>query len=253
MNADQPVRPANIANIVGINQGHRPLTMEEPRAPGLKASAFDDHRRRGAIVVDTRSTAAFGGGHVPGAYHVHLDHAEFEQRVGWITPPDVPMLLILERDADIVRALHALGFVGLDHRVQGYLVGGIGAWMAGGHAVEPLPQITVHQLHEQLRARHDLRMLDVREASEWNAGHIEGARHMTYKYLSWQLDRLDLKPEDAIAVVCQGSVRSSTACSILKMKGYRNLRNVIGGMSAWRAAGLPTVDATGCAIEGRPR
>ncbi len=239
MNADQPSRPANIANIVAINQGHRPLTMEEPSAPGLTADAFAALAAEGAIVVDTRSTAAFGGGHVPGAYHVHLTNAEFEQRAGWITPPDVPVLLLLDKDADIARALHALAFVGLDRRVRGYLAGGIGAWMAAGRPVETLPQMTVHQLHEQLNAGTGLRALDVRDPSEHAAGHLAGARFMSYKELAWQADRLGLAPDEPIAVVCEGGVRSSTACSLLLRHGYRNLRNVIGGMSAWTAAGLP--------------
>ena len=253
MNADQPARPANIANIVAINQGHRPLTMEEPAAPALPVAAFAARAAEGAIVVDTRSTAAFGGGHVPGAYHVHLTNAEFEQRVGWITPPDVPMLLMLDRDADIARALHALAFVGLDRRVLGYLAGGIGAWMAAGRPLETLPQMTVYQLHEQLRGANGLRTLDVREPSEFAAGHLDGARFMNYKLLAWQADGLDLDPGEPIAVVCEGGVRSSTACSLLLRRGYRKLRNVTGGMSAWAAAGLPMVDGNGRAVAPRPR
>jgi hydroxyacylglutathione hydrolase len=244
MNADQPARPANLANIVAINQGHRPLTMEEPAAPGLPVAAFAARAAEGAVVVDTRSTAAFGGGHVPGAYHVHLTNAEFEQRVGWITPPDVPVLLMLDKDADIARALHALAFVGLDRRVQGYLAGGIGAWMAAGRPLETLPQMTVHQLHEQLRGGNGLRTLDVREPSEFAAGHLAGARFMSYKHVAWQADQLDLDPGEPIAVVCEGGVRSSTACSLLLRRGYRNLRNVIGGMAAWTAAGLPLEKAS---------
>lgn len=253
MNADQPVRPANIANIVAINQGHRPLTMEEPTAPGLPVRAFEARAAEGALVLDTRSTAAFGGGHVPGAFHVHLTNSEFEQRVGWITPPDVPMLLMLGQDTNIGRALHALAFVGLDRRVQGYLAGGIGAWMAGGRPLETLPQMTVHQLHEQLRGANGLRTLDVREPAEIVVGHLDGARFMSYKQLAWQADRLDLDPGEPIAVICEGGVRSSTACSLLMRRGYRNLRNVIGGMSAWAAAGLPMVDGNGRAVAPRLR
>lgn len=244
MNADQPARPANVANIVAINQGLRPLTMEEPTAPGLTVADFAARAAEGAIVVDTRSTAAFGGGHVPGAYHVHLSNAEFEQRVGWITPPDVPALLLLDKDADIAPALRALAFVGLDRRVEGYLAGGIGAWMAAGRPVETLPQMTVHQLHERLRGGNGLRALDVREPSELLAGHVEGARFMSYKAIAWQADRLDLAPDEPIAIVCEGGVRSSTACSLLLRRGYRRLHNVIGGMSAWTAAGLPLARAS---------
>jgi len=245
MNADQPARPANIANIVAINQGRRPLTMEAPSAPGLTLDAFDARRAAGAIVIDTRSTAAYAAGHVPGVYHVHLTNAEFEQRVGWLTPPDQAILLVLERDADRSRALHALAFVGLDARVEGYLKGGMRTWMADGRPMAMLPQVTVHELHDRLQAANGQRTLDVRESVEWRAGHVAGACHLTYKEIALRIGELGLAPDDPIAVVCEGGVRSSTACSLLEMRGYRNLVNVAGGMAAWTAARLPTVDAAG--------
>jgi len=253
MNADQPARPANIGNIVAINQGRRPLTTGMPSAPALALAAFEDLHGRGLPVLDTRSTAAFGVGHIPGAYHVPLTHAEFEQRVGWVMPPDAPMLLVLDRDADVGRALRALAFVGLDGRVEGCLKRGMGAWVAAGRPMATLPQITVHQLRDRLAADRGLRALDVREISEWNAGHIDDARYMNYKQLGDRLGDLGLAPGDPVAVVCAAGTRSSTACSMLEMRGYRNLHNVTGGMTAWAAAGLPMVDAAGCAVGSRAR
>lgn len=241
MNADQPAQPANIANIVAINQGRRPLTTGVPSAPALALAAFEDLRSRGLPVLDTRSTAAFGVGHIPGAYHVPLTNAEFEQRVGWVMPPDASMLLVLDRDEDVVRALRALAFVGLDRRVDGYLKGGMGTWVSAARPMATLPQITVHQLRDRLAADHGLRALDVREAAEWSGGHIDGARHMSYKQLGERVGELGLAPDDPVAVVCARGTRSSTACSLLEMRGYRNLFNVTGGMNAWAAARLPMV------------
>ena len=245
MNADQPARPANIANIVAINQGRRPLTMGEPTAPGLALEAFDARRAAGAVVVDTRSTAAYAAGHVPGVYHVHLTNAEFEQRVGWLVPPDRPILLVVERKDDVARALGALAFVGLDARVEGYLKGGMQAWIDDGRPMATLPQMTVHELHERLEAANGQRTLDVREAAEWRAFHIDGARQLSYTQLVERIGELGFAPDDPIAVVCEGGVRSSTACSLLEMRGYRKLANVAGGMTAWSAARLPSVDAAG--------
>jgi len=184
---------------------------------------------------------------------VHLTNAEFEQRVGWLVPPDAPILLVLERDADLGRALHALAFVGLDARVEGYLEGGMRAWVAAGRPMTMLPQISVHELRDRLEAASGQRTLDVREPAEWRAGHIAGARHLIYKAIAGGLDGLGFAPDDPIAVVCEGGVRSSTACSLLEMRGYRNLANVAGGMTAWTAAGLPVVNAAGAAnAERRP-
>lgn len=243
MTRDQPVRPANIVNIVAINQGKRPLTIDEPQAPGLSPQEVARLIEQEHIVVDARSQGMFGAGHIPGAYNIQLDSPEFEQRVGWVTPLDVPMILVLEHDAEAQRAMHALAFLGLDHRVEGFLVDGVTAWLNSGLPVETLPQLSVQQLHGFLQSRNgiDMQVLDVRETSEWDAGHIEGAHYMNYKQLREQIEQLSLTPDDHISVVCAGGLRSSTACSILMMNGYRHLYNTTGGMGAWTAANLPLV------------
>ena len=77
MNEGQPVRPANILHIVAINQGKAPLTMEEPVAPAYSPQQVQALVEEGCVVVDTRSSCDFGGGHVPGAYNRQVGCAEF--------------------------------------------------------------------------------------------------------------------------------------------------------------------------------
>ncbi|MFQ5689498.1 MAG: rhodanese-like domain-containing protein [Gemmatimonadota bacterium] len=239
MNEGQPPRPANAERIVAINQGKRRLSMDLPRPPALTDEDLARSLSDGQLVLDTRSSAAFGAGHVPGSYHVHLSSPQFEQRVGWVTPPDVPLALVLERDSDMEQAVLALAFLGLDQRVMGYLAGGVGAWIAAGSAVATLSQVSVHGLDRSLRDGGGWRVLDVRESDEWDEGHVEGACHMSYKELGERLTELPLEPDEELAVVCGGGVRSSTACSILLRHGFERVHNVTGGMSAWTAAGLP--------------
>lgn len=248
MNQDQPIRPANILNIVEINQGKRPLTIDEPHAPALSTSEVSDLIAAGHLIVDTRSEASFGAGHIPGAYNIQLKSPEFEQRIGWVTPLDVPLVLVFEDDAEVRKALHAMAFVGLDGRAKGYLRGGVKNWLNEGLQLQTIPQMSVQQLNHHLQNGADMKVLDVRETSEWEAGHIENAHYMNYKYMRQQIDELSLTPDDHISVVCARGLRSSTACSILLMNGYRNVHNVTGGMGAWAAAGLPMVDVAGAAV-----
>lgn len=248
MNQDQPLRPANIGNIVAINQGRRPLTMGDPTAPELSPREFAALAHAGHLVIDTRDSADFGAGHIPGAYNLQISSPEFEQRVGWVTPVDEPMLLVLPKGTDPARALEPLAFLGLDQRVKGILDGGMGAWIGAGLPHETLPQISVHQLMRHLGNGSPMRVLDVRETSEWDDGHIEGASYLNYKRLREHMDELDIATDEALAVLCAGGVRSSTACSLLQMAGYQRVHNVTGGMGAWRAASLPMVDAQGCAV-----
>lgn len=250
MNADQPVRPANIIDIVGINQGLRPLTMEEPRAAALDPSAFADAQDRGAIVIDSRPSAAFGAAHIAGSLNVHLTSPEFEQRVGWVTPIDVPLLLVVGSDDLMPRAMHALAFVGLDRRVHGFLRGGIEAWRDAGRPTAAVDQATVEELRRRLATADAPRVLDVREAVEWNAGHIEGAHLQSYRQLEQRIGDLPFARDEPIAVVCHSGSRSSTAASMLRRHGFTRVSNVAGGMVAWQGAGFPMVDAAGCPLSG---
>ena len=231
MNEDQPIRPANILNIVAINQGRLPLTAETPTAPALDAGAFAELAAGGHVVVDARSSAAFGAGHVPGAFNIQVENSAFEQRVGWVTPLDAPLLLVLDDDEDAGRAMHKLAFIGLDSRVRGFLAGGMGAW------TEPrgdVPQISVEDLRDRLA--HEMQLLDVRPDGDFETAHIEGAHHMDLRILPERVDELGLEPTGELFVVCEAGQASSTACGVLLRNGFERVRNVVGGMRAWNAA-----------------
>lgn len=241
MSEGQPTRPANILEIVAINQGRSPLTMGEPKAPALGAEKFAELVTEGHVVVDTRTPAAFGSGHIPGAYNFNLASSEFEQRVGWVAPLDAPLLLVVDSPAAVAKALHKLAFIGLDQRVKGFLAGGMNSWIGAGKNHQTLRQISVHELDHHLKNGREMRALDVRETGERDEGHIAGASSMSFKVLDQRLDEIGIGPDEPVSVVCAHGIRSSTACSILLRRGFEKVHNVTGGMSAWNAAGLPTV------------
>ena len=244
MNQEQPLRPANIANIVGINQGKRPLTMETPVAEALSPAAANELMQNGCLVIDSRSSATFGAGHIPGAYNMQLSSSEFEQRVGWVAPIDAPMILVTNTAEEAQRAIYLLAFLGLDQRVKGFVEGGMEAWASAGLPVSKLEQMSVQTLYQKLQSNGH-QVLDVRETSEWDEGHVENAHYMNFKVIRNRIGELSLTPEDHVAIVCATGKRSSTAGSILLMNGYQHVVNVIGGMTAWREAGYPMINAEG--------
>jgi hydroxyacylglutathione hydrolase len=84
-----------------------------------------------------------------------------------------------------------------------------------------------------------LQVLDVRRETEWQAGHIDGARLWPLDRFATELPRLDNgKP---LAVHCKSGYRSAVACSLLLRAGYHNISNVVGGFDAWQQAALPCV------------
>lgn len=250
MEDDQPIKPANILNIVATNQGRRELTRGRPTAKPLTPERVQKLLEDGHYLIDTRSSADYGGGHVRGSINVQMSSKEFEQRVGWVVPDDSPIILLTDRDEDAQTCIYNMAFIGLDQFVVGFVEGGLEAWMASGYPVETTPQMDVFTLHERLSA-NGLRVLDVREQDEWDDGHIEGAVLMPYTHLAPQLgvpprfDELGLDRSDSIAVTCATAKRSSTAIGLLLREGYTNLYNVTGGMEAWAHAGLPMVDKEG--------
>lgn len=84
----------------------------------------------------------------------------------------------------------------------------------------------------------DLQLLDVREPIEWVAGHVDGAVHVPMGQLHAQQDRL--ATDRTIAVICRSGHRSAAVATALRRAGYDAV-NVLGGMHAWAADGLPFV------------
>lgn len=82
-------------------------------------------------------------------------------------------------------------------------------------------------------------ILDVRTPEEFAAGHIPGARNVPVQDLPHQLASLNLSPSQEIVVHCEKGGRAATAESLLRDKGYTNVRDLTGHMSTWRADKLP--------------
>jgi len=253
MQDDQPLKPADILNIVATNQGKRPLTPHIPKAKPLSPAQVKQRIAEGHLIVDTRETAVFGAGHIPGAFNAQLSSSEFEQRVGWVTPDDAQIILVTEQDADAQKAIYNMGFIALDSNVSGYLEGGLTAWMDAGHSVQTVGQMDVHTLKHRLN-ENELQVLDVRDREEWDEGHIEGAHFMKFTSMAQQLDippqigKLPFTKKQHIAVTCATGKRSGTAISMMLREGYKHLYNVTGGMEAWGNAGFNMIDQEGCVI-----
>ena len=251
MGEGQRVRPANMPRIVATNQGRRPLTPKTPRVRPLSPERVRELVAGGHAVVDARSAAAFGAGHIGGAYHAPGSEASFAQRVGWIVPEGAGLILVAETAEDAQALLYRMAFVALDRGVAGYLEGGMRAWADAGLPAERTPQMEVRELREELAATGGLRVLDVRDPDEWEEGHLEGALLMPYTDLVPRpgapapAEALGLGTADPLAVVCGSGSRSSTATSLLLRSGHRDVRNVAGGLGAWKAAGYPVVHGAG--------
>lgn len=83
------------------------------------------------------------------------------------------------------------------------------------------------------------RLIDVREAWEFKAGHIPAARNMPLSSISKQLDG-KLKPDGRpVVLICASGARSGRAARLLAKHGFDELANLTGGTNAWARQGLP--------------
>lgn len=232
LTGELPPQPPHFKRIVERNRG--PFSTEELVVRALSVDEVDAMRREGAIVLDTRSSEAFGGGHIPGALNVDMHKDQFPTRASWVLPPDKDVVLVLPSDDDLGRAVSSLAAVG-QLGVKGYLLGGMAAWDSSGRHLEAVRQLPVAELHERMEAgSNPYTVLDVREPSEWREGHIEGAINIPFHQLASHID--DVPSNKPVAAVCGSGNRSSIAASILKREGFEPV-NIAGGMDAWKGAG----------------
>ncbi|MDO8484041.1 MAG: molybdopterin-synthase adenylyltransferase MoeB [Candidatus Limnocylindrales bacterium] len=81
-------------------------------------------------------------------------------------------------------------------------------------------------------------IVDVREASEWEQGHLPGARHVSKSYIEGQIEGAVPDRDAPVILYCAGGVRSLFAAQTLSEMGYTNVASMSGGFQAWKGAGL---------------
>jgi rhodanese-related sulfurtransferase len=207
------------------------------KLPVLKKMSPDDMNQmmngKDTLVLDIRHYDSFGGQHISGAYHIDLD-GNFSTFAGWVLPPDMNILLVSYDDEQAEKARIGLHRVGLD-RVIGFLDGSMFAWSKSGLPSGHIGQLSSGELHEMSTDSNRFVIVDVRAPSEYHSFHIQGAVNIPVADLRTRHRELDLQM--TIAVVCSTGHRSSLGASILKQHGFKDLRNVAGGMTGYSAAG----------------
>ncbi|MBI1781167.1 MAG: rhodanese-like domain-containing protein [Sphingobacteriales bacterium] len=94
--------------------------------------------------------------------------------------------------------------------------------------------ITAEEVKARLDAGEKINLVDVREPHENAEFNIGGILHPLGKVQTMQVEELeDLKDEEVI-IYCRSGNRSGQACQILDMLGFKNTKNLVGGMLGWQ-------------------
>ena len=122
---------------------------------------------------------------------------------------------------------------------DGGVVAGFEAWRAAGRPVESGERLDLGVLASRLSAGGPDApfVIDVRQLSEFESGHVPDSLHIGAGDLPGMLDRL---PRDRpIATICASGYRSSVAASMLRAAGFKRVATAGGGTSDWAAHGYP--------------
>jgi molybdopterin/thiamine biosynthesis adenylyltransferase/rhodanese-related sulfurtransferase len=96
-------------------------------------------------------------------------------------------------------------------------------------------------------------LVDVREASEWEQGHVPGARHISKSYIEQQIEAAAPDRDAPVILYCAGGVRSLFAAQTLAEMGYTDVASMSGGFQAWKGAGLSFVTPVVLSSEQKQR
>lgn len=100
-------------------------------------------------------------------------------------------------------------------------------------------ELTLDEARARLAANPHVILLDVREDSEWHAGHAAQAQHLGKGILERDLEKRFPDPDAEIIMYCGGGFRSALTCDAAQRMGYRNVASLLGGYKALAAAGWP--------------
>jgi molybdopterin/thiamine biosynthesis adenylyltransferase/rhodanese-related sulfurtransferase len=102
-------------------------------------------------------------------------------------------------------------------------------------AREQIREVTVQDLKDLPPG--SAAVVDVREASEWEQGHVPGASHVSKSYIEQQIEGIAPDRDQPVVLYCAGGVRSLFAAQTLVDMGYTDVVSVKGGFQAWKSAG----------------
>ncbi|MEZ5280331.1 MAG: rhodanese-like domain-containing protein [Acidimicrobiales bacterium] len=226
----QPAAPAYFLHDAITNRKVHDVFDESQSIPEMPLE--EAHRRAGEgefVIIDTRSPLEFAVGHVRGAVNVPLD-GRYAEQAGMVVSADQDIVVVGD-DGSHIEAMIRLGRIGFD-RVVGHVSYYEQSMLSHPSLVAEAPRMVVNDV-----AGLDLdavQLLDVRNPGETAEGIIPGAQLIPLAQLPARAaDELDSgRP---VVVYCASGQRSSVASSWLRLNGFADVTDVIGGYNGWSA------------------
>lgn len=222
----QPEPPFYFAMMKHVNKVGIELIKNLPKVNAISSlKEIETLIEEGHQVVDTRTHAQFGEGHIRGTINIPLNNS-FTNWSGWLVDYEKP-LYVLGDPEKLEEVLIALRSIGIDH-VLGYA--NVAEVIAEATDLQSYDTITPADA-QPLIENDEVYLIDVRNQSEVDEGSIDKMVHIM---LGTVLRRLaEVKTDKKIIVQCQAGGRSAIAASLLQANGIENVVNMLGGYSRW--------------------
>jgi rhodanese-related sulfurtransferase len=107
-----------------------------------------------------------------------------------------------------------------------------------------IKETNVQEVKKRLDAGEQFTLVDTREDSEWERGHITGAIHIGRGVIERDIEQLIPDTSTPLVLYCGGGFRSALAAESLQKMGYTNVLSIDGGWKGWNAAGYPTTSSS---------
>jgi hydroxyacylglutathione hydrolase len=215
--------PAYFAWLSEANRQGPEVLPGEPALPGLTVEQVKALIAQGAVIVDVRPVADVAAGHIPGAISIALRSA-FATWLGSVIDSATPIVIVRNPDqppGDILWPALTIGYT----RIVGELAGGMPGWIGAGQPVATTALVTP--------GRVEGRVLDIRQDSEYRAGHLPHARHIELGSLTAYAGDVEGGP---VTVMCGHGERAMTAATLLQRDGHPSVSVLDGGARDWARA-----------------
>ncbi|RYF86902.1 MAG: MBL fold metallo-hydrolase, partial [Chitinophagaceae bacterium] len=229
---DQPEPPKYFAMMKHLNKVDRPLLTEVPKLKQLNSAELEAAMAKGMKLIDARHKTDFAAGFIPGSINIQGNNS-FATWAGWLLKYDEQFIILADESQldDLTRKLMRIG---LDN-IYGYIPS-TSVWTSTGKDLQKANVISLSTAKERLK-NNNVQLIDLRGASEYNAGHIAQANNVFVGTLPDNLDKVS-KTKDVI-IYCQSGDRATIGYSILAKNGFNNVSNFAGSINEWVNAGEP--------------
>jgi hydroxyacylglutathione hydrolase len=209
--------PLYFHRLAEVNRRGPTVFHSEPALGAIPPRDVADLIARGAEIVDVRSIASFAEAHPRRALSIPLRDA-FASWLGWLARHDRPIVVLREEGQVATDVLWQALKIGYEN-IQGEIAGGIEAWRAEGLPMAAIPLVGPDQIDGD-------QVLDVRQRSEYDAGHIPGAVHLELGAVADHAAEIGNGPT---VVMCGHGERAMGAASLLARAGLEHVRVLAGG------------------------